>query len=473
MEPVSNRRKFLCNLRSLACVKTSTNHFMIRTSAIFIAFLFSLLAQSQQTAHLLDSAVNLYSQQKKFNGSVLVAQRGKILLQQGYGYSDVAAKKKADANSLYQYGSVTKQFTAALIMYLQERGKLNIQDKVSKYFPELPFADRVTIYNLLTHTSGIYNYTNNGDFMKTEAVKPASREKIFALFKNHPLEFKPGSQFSYSNSGYSLLGYIIEKASGMPYEKLMRQVILQPVGMRTAGFDFAHNTSPDRTVGYNFIDGDKADKAGIVDSSVAYSAGALYGSVKDLYAWHQALQKGALLSAASWKQVYTPFLSHYGFGWGIDSLYGRPVVSHNGGIFGYTSVIKRFPQDDVVAIVLSNNSSPKTGEVADALLAIVFGQPVNWPKEKIAITLPEEKLKPFVGEYELMPNFIVVIRLENGVLIAKPADQHEADLVPQSETDFFVKGEDIDLSFTKDASGVVTGFQFKQGGQTLQAKKIK
>lgn len=446
---------------------------MNRIVALLLCFVAAFSAQSQSTSGLLDSMANQYFRQKKFNGSVLVAQKGKILLEKGYGYSDAAAKTKADGNSLYQYGSVTKQFTAALIMYLQEKEKLNIQDKLSKYFPDLPFADSVTIYNLLTHTSGIYNYTENRDFMVNETTKPATQEKMMALFRNHPLAFKPGSQFSYSNSGYALLGYIIEKVSGMPYEKLARQVILQPLGMTTAGFDFAHNTSPNRTVGYNFIGDENFDKANIVDSSVSYSAGALYGSVKDLYAWHQALQKGKILSAASWKQVYTPYLSHYAFGWGVDSLYGKQVIHHNGGIFGYTSTIKRFPQDDVVVIVLSNTGSPKVEEIADNLAGIVFGQSVQWPKEKIAIHLPEEKLKPYVGEYELMPNFTVVFRIDNGVLKAKPTGQPEEALQAESETDFFIQVDDISISFQRDSTGVVTGFKFTQNGQTLQAKKIK
>jgi CubicO group peptidase (beta-lactamase class C family) len=217
---------------------------MARLSSILLFLcLFSFSVQAQTSTRLLDSMVNLYAQLKEFNGSVLVAQKGKVLLEKGYGYKDVAQKTKVDANSLFQYGSVTKQFTSALIMYLQEKGKLSIQDKLSKYFPQLPFADSVTIYNLLTHTSGIFNYTNNPEFMKTEAVKPASKEKIFALFQNKPLEFMPGSKFSYSNSGYSLLGYIIEKASGKPYERLVREVILKPTGMKTAGFDFASNHS--------------------------------------------------------------------------------------------------------------------------------------------------------------------------------------------------------------------------------------
>jgi CubicO group peptidase (beta-lactamase class C family) len=391
---------------------------MIRTIAFLFSFVFAFSAQSQSNSRLLDSAVNLYVQQKKFSGSVLVAQKGNILLEKGYGYKDVEAKTMADAASLYQYGSVTKQFTAALIMYLQEKGKLSTQDKLSKYFPGLRFADSVTLFHLLTHTSGIYNYTENRDFMMNETTKPVSQERVLELFRNHPLAFQPGSKFSYSNSGYSLLGYIIEKASGMPYEALARQVILQPLGMKTAGFDFAHNTSSARTTGYHFIEGDKAGKAGIVDSSVSYAAGALYGSVRDLYAWHQALQKGQLLSAPSWKQVFTPYLSRYAFGWSVDSLYGRPVVHHNGGIFGYTSTIKRFPQDDVVVIVLSNNSSPKVEEIAANLVGLVFGQSIQWPKEKVAVQLQAEKLKAYEGEYELMPNFTVTFRVDNGVLKA-------------------------------------------------------
>jgi hypothetical protein len=221
------------------------------------------------------------------------------------------------------------------------------------------------------------------------------------------------------------------------------------------------------------IEGEQAAKAGIVDSSVSYAAGSLYGSVKDLYAWHQALEKGALLSAASWKQVYTPFRSKYGFGWGIDTLFGHPVVQHNGGIFGYTSVIKRLPQDDVVVIVLSNNSSPRVEDMANNLLAALYQQPLNLPKEKVAIKLPEEKLKPFVGEYELHPGFSVLLRLENGVLKIKPTGQDEKELSAESETDFFLPSEDIDIHFEKNGNGEVTGFRLKLGGGEMQAKKIK
>ena len=438
--------------------------------------LFSMLSndmKAQPLAKVLDSMVNLYSQLKNFNGSVLVAQKGNILLEKGYGYKDVAQKTKLDANSLFQYGSVTKQFTSALVMYLHEKGKLNIQDKLSKYFPEFPFADSVTIYHLLTHTSGIFNYTNNPEFMKTEAVKPADKEKIFALFKNKPLEFTPGSKFSYSNSGYSLLGYIIEKASGQPYEKLMREIILQPLGMRTAGFDFAGNHSADKTTGYNFIKDDKFEAAGIVDSSVAYSAGSLYGSVKDLFAWHQALQKNKLLSPGSWQQVYKPVHSKYAFGWQIDTVYGKPVAEHGGGIFGYTSMLKRFPNDDVLVIVLSNNSSPRTQELASKLAALAFQQPVEWPVKRVFVQVPEETLKTYVGDYELAPNFVIAITVEDGKLIGQATGQGKTELRPENENKFYVEEADGEVSFIKDTSGKVSALKLLQRGRTHEARKVR
>jgi|SRR5688500_18633430 len=442
------------------------------TFLLFASF-FSCTTRAQPSTRLLDSMANLYAQLKDFNGSVLVAQKGNILLEKGYGYKDVTQKTKVDANSLYQYGSVTKQFTAALIMYLQEKGKLSIEDKLSKYFPDLPFADSVTIYNLLTHTSGIFNYTNNPEFMKTEAVKPADKEKIITLFKNKPLEFTPGSKFNYSNSGYSLLGYIIEKASGKPYESLMREVILKPSGMQTAGFDFTNHHSIDKTTGYNFIKGDKFEAAGIVDSSVAYSAGSLYGSVKDLYAWHQAVQKNKLLTPESWQKMYTPFHSKYAFGWQIDTVYGKQVAEHGGGIFGYTSMLKRFPKDDVLIVVLSNNSSPRSQELASKLAALVFQQPVEWPVKRVFVQVPEETLKAYVGDYELRPNFIVVITLEDGKLKGQPTGQGKTELHPENANKFYVEEADADVSFVKDASGKVTALKLTQRGSTHEAKKIK
>lgn len=269
---------------------------------LLIAVATAAYAHAQTKKELLDSLVQQYATHKNFNGAVLVAQKGELLLQKGYGQSNAEKETPSSSKGLYQYGSVTKQFTAALILKLEEEGKLRIEEKLSKYFPQFSFADSVTLHHLLTHTSGIYNYTADAGFMTSEATKPTTQKRIFELFQKKPLAFTPGTRFSYSNSNYMLLGYIAEKVTGKPYETLVRQYILQPAGMNTAGFDFAHLQSADKATGYNAIDGRQAFAAGIVDSSVSYAAGALYGSVYDLYAWHKAMQEGGLLSAQSWKK---------------------------------------------------------------------------------------------------------------------------------------------------------------------------
>lgn len=433
----------------------------------------SFFAAAQSTPLLLDSLMRQYAAHKKFNGSVLVAKGGRILLEQGYGYKNVAAKTLATAADLYQYGSVTKQFTAVLMLKLQEAGKLNLEDKLSKYFPQLSFADSVTLHHLLTHTSGIFNYTNDARFMNMEAVKPTTQSRIFEIFGGKPLAFTPGSKFSYSNSNYMLLGYIAEKVTGKKYETLVRQYILQPAGMSTAGFDFAALKSGNKSTGYNFINGEQAFAAGIVDSSASYAAGALYGSVYDLYAWHNAMQGGKILSAKSWKQFYTPLLDHYALGIAVDSLYGRQYVSHGGGIFGFVSEFLRFPSENLVVVVLSNNSSLRIGDLSKALAGLALGQQVAWPGEKKEITLPVAILNTYVGEYEVAPNFILTLTVENGQLMAQATGQAKNPLFARSETRFFLKVVEAETEFHKDADGKVTGLTLFQGGRELPGKKIR
>src|SRR5450432_2236055 len=188
---------------------------ILATALCIINFTFA-----QNTSGKLDTLINAYAKLYRFNGSALVAKNGTILLNKGYGYRNAADKVLNSEQTIFQLGSITKQFTSAVILKLQEEKKLSVSDKVSKYFPQYPKGDSITIEQLLTHTSGVYNYTNDQNFMANEMTKPASREKIMALFKDKPLDFPPGTGWNYSNSGYSLLGYIIEIATGKPYEQV-------------------------------------------------------------------------------------------------------------------------------------------------------------------------------------------------------------------------------------------------------------
>ena len=309
----------------------------MKKSFLFISSLFLVASVFAQDVAKLDELLSTWSNQYKFNGSVLVSHKGKVLLDKGYGLRNAGDKTANDQNSIYQIGSITKQFTATVILKLQEEKKLNVADKLSKYFPGYPKGDSITIEHLLTHTSGIYSYTNDPAFMQNEVTKPSNREKMMALFKDKPLNFSPGAQWDYSNSAYMLLGYIIEDVAKMPYEKAVRRYIFTPLGMTHSGFDFTHLSSKDKATGYFRLTKEKNEPAPIVDSSVSYSAGAIYSSTGDLYKWHQSLQNNSVIKKASKEKAQTPVMNKYGYGWAIDTVAGKKTFGHGGGIHGFNT----------------------------------------------------------------------------------------------------------------------------------------
>src|SRR6188768_1977411 len=273
---------------------------------LFLSLLWIGYFSFAQQGDKLDTLISAYTKLHKFNGAALVAKNGVILLKKGYGYRNAENKVANNEQTIFQLGSVTKQFTSAVILKLQEEKKLSVSDKLSKYFPDYPKGDSITIEHLLTHTSGIYNYTNDANFMTNEITKPASREKIMALFKDKPLDFSPGTSWNYSNSGYSLLGYIIEAVTKKPYYQAVRKYIFTPLQMTHSGFDFTHLKNNEKATGYFKLNDKEAVTSPIVDSTVAYSAGAIYSTIGDLYLWHKALQKNSVLSKAQQEKAYTP-----------------------------------------------------------------------------------------------------------------------------------------------------------------------
>ena len=409
----------------------------------------------------------------KFNGSALVAKNGVLLLNKGYGYRNAADKAVNTEQTIFQLGSITKQFTSAVILRLQEEKKLNISDKLSKYFPGYPKGDSITIQQLLTHTSGIYNYTNDGKFMENEVTKPANREMMMALFKDKPLDFSPGTGWNYSNSGYSLLGYIIEAVTKKSYEQAVRKYIFTPLQMTHSGFDFTHLKSNEKATGYFKLNDKETLAAPIVDSSVSYSAGAIYSTTGDLYLWHKALQKNNILSRDEQEKAYTPVQHNYGYGWSIDSIERKRRVSHGGGIHGFVTNISRVPEDDICIVLLSNASDPAIGEIAKSIFAILYGKEYELPKQRTEIKLPEEKLKEYEGEYEIMKGLHLIISLKDGELVGEPTGQKPDILYAEKEDFLFLKTQDIQLEFTRNEKKEIDGFILHQGGANIPCKKIK
>lgn len=430
---------------------------------------------AQSISQKLDELMSAYAQNREFNGSVLVAKGGKILLEKGYGFQNLEKQIKNTPATRYPIASVTKTFTATLILKLAELHQLSLQDKLSKYYPGYPKGDSISIENLLTHTSGIFNYTNDNDFMYKEAGKHASEQKMLSVFMHKPLDFPPGKGWNYSNSGYALLGFIIEKVTGLSYYSAIRKYLFEPAGMSVSGFDFVGLSAEKKATGYYSDAGKEYNKqAPLEDSSVVFAAGAIYSSIGDLYKWHHALQKNQIISKTSSAKAYTPFKQSYGYGWIIDTLYHKQIVSHSGGLPGYRSNFVRVIPDDICIILLNNTEIPGLKMITDNLLAVLYNQPYKIPVSKQAIKLDNGILKQYVGRFEVEnQNLIIEFKVENNTLIAYPVNGPRSVLAPLTETRFFdSEQEAIEISFEKNETGKFNKMVLDFNGQIRTAHRL-
>ena len=426
---------------------------------------------AQSIEEKMDQVMNAFVSQKKFNGSVLVAQKGRVMYEHGFGYRNAEQKLANDANSIFQIGSITKQFTAAVIMQLKQENKLKLDQSLEQYFPGFPNGNSITIEHLLTHTSGLHNYTDDSVIMNNDVSRSYTQEELLHIFKTYKPDFDPGTKWNYSNTAYSLLGYIIQKIESKPYEMVVRERILDPLGMRNSGFNFTHLNHPDKTKGY-FTLQPGIVKAPVVDSTLSYAAGALYSTIGDLYKWERAIYSNRILKPESWKAVFTPFKNSYGYGWFIDSLYNLPVTSHSGGIHGYTSYILRFPLQELTVIVLDNTSSRSIVKMAETLSAVALGETYELPREKEGIMIGESILKQYVGEYQIAPGFNITIKMDNGKLLAQATGQAAVELFAEKENLFFLKVVEAKIEFVRDEKGHVNGLVLHQNGQQASGKRI-
>jgi len=318
-----------------------------------------------------------------FRGTVLVGINGKIAFEKAYGMGDEEWGAHNTLNTRFRIASLSKQFTAACILLLQERGRLNVHDPISRYLSGLPAMwQAITIHQLLTHTSGIPNYTNSPDIAKLNRTG-ATPQQMIALVADKPLDFKPGTNLSYSNTGYILLGMIIEKTSGQPYANFLKSNIFEPLGMEHSGYDGASDIIKERASGYQIIDGHLAN-ADFIDMSIPFSAGGIYSTVEDMYRWNEALtEDGKLLSVESLKQMFTEYPEaahegpHYGYGVVISRLkFAKLLYYHGGGVEGFSSSIQRYPRERVCIVVLSNLGTYRPWNLGDHIASDLFNMPL-------------------------------------------------------------------------------------------------
>jgi CubicO group peptidase (beta-lactamase class C family) len=436
--------------------------------------LLALLAGSclGQDAARMDQIVQSYAANNSFMGSVLVARDAQVLFSKGYGSANLEWNVPNSPSTKFRLGSVTKQFTAASILLLEERGKLSVSDPVKKYMPDAPAAwDKISIFHLLTHTSGIPNFTGFPDYAKLEPFATTA-EQVVARFRDKPLDFGPGEKWNYSNSGYVLLTYLIEKVTGGSYKTFVRENIFTPLGMKDSGYDSNSAVIPHRASGYVLVN-NQLENAGFVHMTVPQGAGALYSTTEDLLKWERGLFGGKILRAASLEKMTTPFKDNYAFGLQVTTVGGHKIIDHGGGIQGFNTELAYYPEDRLTVVVLGNVNGAAPGQIAPKLAALSHGETVSLPGERKEITLDSKTLSRYVGAYQMAPGVNMLIFPDSNQLLSKLGNQQAVPIFPESQTMFFLKVVDAELEFSHDVDqGRPSQLTLHQNGRDMPAKRL-
>jgi CubicO group peptidase (beta-lactamase class C family) len=417
--------------------------------------------------------------------AALVAKDGTVVFKGGYGYANLEHRVPITPRTRFRIGSVSKQFTAAAILKLQEQGKLSVDDKLSRFIPDFPRGHEVTIHHLLTHTSGIRSYTSKPDFLSS-VRQFTSPESLISSFKNDPFDFEPGKRWSYNNSGYFLLGYIVGKISGKSYADFLKETFFQPLGMTDTGVHHWSDILEHEASGYAFVNG-KLQKADNWDMSRAGGAGALYSTIEDLHRWNEAVFSGKVLTETSAKSAFTavrtaaedpkvPKVEGYGYGWTISKQRGLEEIAHGGGLHGFHCYLLRIPQQRFTVAVLTNALPPPPGldatELARTLAVTYLWDKMQARPVYVARTdLSPAVLDAYVGRYNYGVGIMTITRQGNR-LFAQLARQPRFEIFPKSETEFFWKVVDAQVMFVKDEKGRVIKAIHRQGGQTIDAPRL-
>jgi len=378
-------------------MKLTSNYPFLRNSILILCIvLISNMSHAQTKVEQIDELISTYQEYGKFNGSILVADQGTVIYKKGFGLANMEWDIPNQPNTKYRLGSVTKQFTAMLILQLVAEGALDLQKPITTYLPDYPKAkgDIITTHHLLTHTSGIPNYTSFPKFMEDESRTPYTPAAFVKMFDEKELDFTPGKKFSYSNSGYFLLGVIVEKLSGKTYEQMLQDKIFTPLNMNDTGYDNHGDILKNRATGYEKEGGGYLNSR-YLDMTIPYAAGSMYSTVEDLYKWDQGLYSTTILSKEYMTMYFKPYIAafgnaHYAYGWGVgyakigkstDSIY---TIWHGGGINGFNTNISRATSNKSLIVLLNNTGGAPLNDMTRAIRGIIHGKAYDMPKKSVA-----------------------------------------------------------------------------------------
>jgi len=414
---------------------------------------------------------------QRFSGTVLIMRDGDTLFANSYGMADLTHQVPNALNTKFRIGSITKQFTAAAILQLQDRGLLHVNAPLTTYLPDYPYPE-VTLHHLLTHTAGVPNMTSFPDYLQWMRL-PTTLDEVIARFVDRPLEFTPGEQFSYSNSGYVLLTKVIEVVSGQSYDDYLRDRLLAPIGMDNTGYEQPLAIIDGMASGY--VGGDDGYRqAEYINMAVPQGAGSLYATAGDLARWNQFLfdeardpmilsddAVAAMMNPAAQMDPENPDM-FYGYGLVINQAEPRRI-GHGGGINGFVSSLGHRPEQNQAIIILSNVATASLDKISGDLAAILAGEPYDLPALPDAVALDPALYERYVGTYQLSPEFAIAITSESGQFYGQGTGQPKLALYPSSETEFFARAFELKITFNVDEDGVVESLTLLQGGQELVA----
>ncbi|MBI1780713.1 MAG: beta-lactamase family protein [Sphingobacteriales bacterium] len=456
---------------------------MTKSCLLSIFFLFLLTytygqnKQDKQLAKVLDEILSGQFKPRDPGCAVLVTKKGQIIYEKSFGSADMELNVPLKPEMIFRLGSMTKQFTAVAILQLMEQGKLSLQDSVQKFIKDFPYKGyKVTIENLLTHTSGIKDYTQldlPDPFIRRKDFPP---KQIIDLFKNEPLEFQPGTKFKYSNSGYFLLGYIIETVTNKTYSDFIQENIIKPLGLANTYYDNASQVIPNRVKGYKKED-TVYENTDYQSATIPFAAGALISNVEDLYKWHQALYNYVLIKKETIDKAFTPFklsdgtVTNYGYGWFIIDIGGSQSIQHGGSINGFKSNEIYFPKEDVFVAALFNCECAPMEDLSSQIASLAIGK---IPDEK-GIEISEDVQNSYIGKYFTPLDTkrpLVISREKNKLFISVP-NEWIAELIAVSHSKFKVKNirPAGSLELFKDSQGHFTKLIWTQSGKQTEFTK--
>jgi CubicO group peptidase (beta-lactamase class C family) len=423
------------------------------------------MAQNKNDKQLEIDFDKILSEQYKSNetgATALVARKGKIIYKKAFGMANLELNISMQLDNVFRIGSITKQFTAVAILQLMEQGKLNLQDEIVKFIPDYPtHGYKITIEHLLTHTSGIKSYTGMKDYMDRMTLDLLPSEMI-DHFKNEPMEFAPGTRWNYSNSGYFLLGYIIQKVSGKTYGEYIEENIFKPIGMTNSLYGSNTKIIKNRVSGYD-MGKNGYENAQPLSMTQPYAAGSILSTVEDMFKWNQALHAYKLVKKESLDKAFTNYAltdgtkTDYGYGWTFANIQESPSIEHGGGINGSSTMAIYLPGEDVYVVVFSNCQCKHSGDVAIKMAGIAIGKPYAYKE----ISVENSILQSYTGVYENARGELRVISIEENKLYSKRGRNAKLHIRPYEKDNFYFDDAMVRIEFVRNSKGEVPSLILK------------